>query len=49
MSDVPGGQSEVQVLAIPEQLLAENQTAKLVYLYLELYGEIEVSVRQLEG
>ncbi len=39
----------MQALALPERLLAENQTAKLVYLYLEPYGEVEVSVRQLEG
>ena len=47
-SGSPGGQPEVQALALPERLLAENQTAKLVYLYLEPYGEVEVSVRQLE-
>ena len=48
-SGLPGGQPEVQALALPERLLEENQTAKLVYLYLEPYGEVEVSVRQLEG
>ena len=48
-SGSPGGQPEVQVLALPERLLGENQTAKLVYLYLEPYGEAQVSVRRLEG
>ena len=47
-SSLPGGQPEVQALALPERLLGENQTAKLVYLYLEPYGEVEVSVRHLE-
>ena len=46
---LPGCQPKVQALALPERLLEENQTAKLVYLYLEPYGEVEVSVRQLEG
>lgn len=46
---LPGGQTKVEALALPEKLLKENQTAKLVYLYFEPYGEVEVSVRQLEA
>ena len=34
--------------ALPGVLLEENQTTKLVYLYLKPYGEVLVSVRQLE-
>ena len=32
-----------------ELLKGETPTTRLVYLYLEPYGEVEVSVRQLEG
>ena len=34
---------------LPEALKSETPTTRLVYLYLEPYGEVEVSVRQLEG
>ena len=34
---------------LPEALKGETPTTRLVYLYLEPYGEVEVSVRQLEG
>ena len=36
-------------LHLPESLKAETPTTRLVYLYLEPYAEVEVSVRQLEG
>ena len=35
-------------LHLPELLKSETPTTRLVYLYLEPYGEVEVSVRQLE-
>ena len=34
---------------LPETLRSETPTTRLVYLYLEPYGEAQVSVRQLEG
>jgi len=34
---------------LPVVLKGETPTTRLVYLYLEPYGEVEVSVRQLEG
>ncbi len=34
---------------LSEALKDETLTTRLVYLYLEPYGEVEVSVRQLEG
>jgi len=34
---------------LPAALKGETPTTRLVYLYLEPYGEVEVSVRQLEG
>ena len=34
---------------LPEVLKGETPTTRLVYLYLEPYGEVEVSVRQLEA
>jgi len=46
-SGLPG--SEPVAPALPKALLDENQTTKLVYLYLEPYGEVEMSVRQLEA
>ena len=36
-------------LHLPKALKGETPTTRLVYLYLEPYGEVEVSVRQLEG
>ena len=41
--------SEPVVTALPEALLAEHPTTKLIYLYLRPYGEVEVSVRGLEA
>jgi Mn-dependent DtxR family transcriptional regulator len=46
-SGLPG--SEPVAPALPKALLEENQTTKLVYLYLKPHGEVEVSVRQLEA
>ena len=34
---------------LPEALQEETPTTRLVYVYLEPYGEVEVSVRQLEA
>ncbi len=34
---------------LPAVLKGETPTTRLVYLYLRPYGEVEVSVRQLEG
>jgi len=45
-SGLPGGGPVAP--ALPEVLLEENQTTKLVYLYLKPHREVEVSVRQLE-
>jgi transposase len=45
---LPSGEPIAPVL--PEVLLEESQTTKLVYLYLKTHGEVvEVSVRQLEA
>lgn len=46
-SGSPGGERVVSALL--EGLLGENQTTKLVYLYLKPHGEVAVSVRQLEA
>jgi transcriptional regulator with XRE-family HTH domain len=41
--------SEPAMPALTEKLLEENQTTKLIYLYLKPYSKVEVSIRQLEA